>query len=153
MYFAAWQVQNVAGLELQVDRRRKVFDSNGFVLLALHLARRYVGALVDVPGLGSLDLQDQDVVVVVVRNESLRSGRSDVGVDLDREIQLDLDGLRQRRNGADVALKAGSCPRPPRRRGAPRGWPRVSSLSPSDTSGGHRRHGPIRLLHETVRRM
>src|ERR1700761_3461476 len=106
MYFAAWQVQNVAGLELQVDRRRKVFDSNGFVLLALYLARRYVGALVDVPGLGSLDLQDQDVVVVVVRNESLRSGRSDVGVDLDREIQLDLDGLRQRGNGADVALNA-----------------------------------------------
>ena len=45
-------------------------------------------------------------MVVVVGDEPLRSGRRDVGVDLCREIQLDLDGLAQQRNRAYVALDA-----------------------------------------------
>ena len=43
---------------------------------------------------------------VVVGNESLRHGRGDVNIDLYGKVQLDLDGVRQRRNRAHVALHA-----------------------------------------------
>src|ERR1700692_1055936 len=67
---------------------------------------RHVDAVVHMPGLGSHDVQDHYVMFVVVGNETLRCGRSEVGVDLYREVQLHLDGVGQCSNRAHVALDA-----------------------------------------------
>src|ERR1700761_2419195 len=56
------------------------------------------------PDLRALDLQDQHVVVVVVRSQTRLTWRSDVGVDLYREIQVDLDRAGQRPDRPDVFL-------------------------------------------------
>ena len=45
-------------------------------------------------------------MIVEVRDKPPRSGRRDVSVDLDREVQLDLDGMGQRSDCAHVALDA-----------------------------------------------
>ncbi len=102
---APWQIQQVADFHAQVGWQREAVDRNGLVS-TLHLVRRYVDAVVQMPDLRSLDLQDQHVVVVVVGNQASGSGRRDVGVDLYREVQLDLDGVGQRSDRAHVALNA-----------------------------------------------
>jgi hypothetical protein len=43
-------------------------------------------------------------VPVVMGDEALRLGWRDIGIDLCREVQFDLDGLRQRGNRAHVLL-------------------------------------------------
>ena len=58
------------------------------------------------PDLGALDLQDQNVVVVVVGSQTRLTWRRDVGVDLYREVQLDLDRAGQRPDRAHVLLNA-----------------------------------------------
>src|SRR5580693_10341389 len=105
MHQAAWQVKHVADFQAQVGRQRQAVGRNRLIT-TLHLVRWYVDAVVEMPDLRSLDLQDQHVVVVVVGNEPSRSRRRDVGVDLYREVQLDLDGMGQRSNRAHVALNA-----------------------------------------------
>ncbi len=67
MNSAAWQVQHVAGFQAQLDWRRKPRRIDRFS--ALHLVRRYVD-VVQMPGLGSLDLKDQHVVLVVMGDEA-----------------------------------------------------------------------------------
>src|SRR6516162_11513711 len=58
------------------------------------------------PGLGALNLQDQHVVVVVVRRQTRLTRRSDVGVDLYWEVQLDLDRAGQCPDSPDIFLDA-----------------------------------------------
>src|ERR1700753_3543788 len=56
------------------------------------------------PDLRALDLQDQHVVVVVVRSQTRLTWWSEVGVDLYREVQLDLDRAGQHPDSPDVFL-------------------------------------------------
>src|SRR3546814_19324207 len=60
---------------------------------------------VDMPALRSLDLEDDDVMIVVMRQEALRARRRDIGVDLRLEIELDLQPACQRRDGADITFE------------------------------------------------
>ena len=75
---------------------------NRFV--ANHVARCDVSPVVQMPDLGSANLQDQHVVLVVVRDEALRLRWREIGVELGREVQLDLDGVQQRGQSADVSM-------------------------------------------------
>ena len=86
-------------------------EDNGFVLVTLDLAGRHVRSDVEMPRLGALNLQDQDVVVVVVRDEPGGLRWRDVGVHLRREVQLHLE-------------RSGQCPDRARRiaRRRPRRW-------------------------------
>ena len=101
---AAWQVKHVADLQAHVGGRRERVRSNR--LLATHLVRCYISAVVEVPDLGSPNLQDQHVVLVVVGDKALGFGWREVGVDLRPEVQLDLDGVRQRGDRAHKSLNA-----------------------------------------------
>src|SRR5271163_4921967 len=58
------------------------------------------------PDLGTLDLQDQHIVVVVVGSQPPLPWRGDVGVHLYREVQLDLDRASQRPHRPHVLLNA-----------------------------------------------
>jgi len=95
-----------AGFQVHIRWRRKAFQRNGFVSVALDVARWTVGALVQMPGFGSPKLQDQYVVVVVMRDESAGFRRGDVGVHLHRKVQLDLESAGQGADGPDVLLDA-----------------------------------------------
>jgi hypothetical protein len=66
---AAWQVQHVADLQPQVGRHWE--RGRGDRCLATHHVRWYIGTVVEMPELGSLNLQDQHVVFVVVGDEAL----------------------------------------------------------------------------------
>src|ERR1700733_11210725 len=102
MNLSAWQVQHVADLQAHVGGRRE--RSRGNRLLATHLGRRHISTVVQVPDLGSPNLQDQHVVLVVGGGKTLGFGWRDVGVDLRSEVQLDLDGLRQRGDRAHISV-------------------------------------------------
>src|SRR3546814_11959501 len=52
---------------------------------------------VDMPALRSLDLEDDDVMIVIMRQKALRARRRDIGVDLRLEIELDLQPALGRR--------------------------------------------------------
>src|SRR5271166_1592072 len=106
MNATAWHGQYVAGFQAHVGGCRETIGINRLVLLALNLARRAVSAEVQMPDLGALDLQDQHVMVVVVGSQTRLTWRSDVGVDLYWEVQLDLDRAGQRTDSPDVFLDA-----------------------------------------------
>src|ERR1700759_2928565 len=104
MNAAARHVQYVAGFQAHVGGRRETVSINRLVLLALDLSRRAIGAEVEMPDLRALDLQDQHVVVVVMRSQARLTWRSEVGVDLYREVQLDLYRAGQHPDSPDVLL-------------------------------------------------
>src|SRR3546814_16385144 len=54
------------------------------------------------PALRSLDLEDDDVMIVIMRQKALRARRRDIGVDLRPELELDLQPARERRDRADI---------------------------------------------------
>jgi hypothetical protein len=98
---AARHIQHVTGFQVHIRWRRKAFEDNGFVLVALDLAWRQVRPHVEMPRLGALNLQDQDVVVIVVPDEPAGLRWRDVGVHPRREVQLHLE-------------RSGQCPDRPR---------------------------------------
>src|SRR3546814_9998992 len=57
------------------------------------------------PALRSLDLEDEDVMIVIMRQKALRARRRDIGVDLRLEIELDLQPARERRDRADITFE------------------------------------------------
>lgn len=74
-------------------------------LTPVDLVRRHRGCVRHMPRLGSLDLQDEHVVRVVVGDKAGRLRWRDVGVDARRVVQLDLDGVGQRGDRAQVPLE------------------------------------------------
>src|SRR3546814_7014050 len=72
----------------------------------LQFAARHIAFLfVDMPALRSLDLEDDDVMIVIMRQKALRARRRDIGVDLRLEIELDLQPARERRDRADITFE------------------------------------------------
>src|SRR3546814_10595177 len=57
------------------------------------------------PALRSLDLEDDDVMIVIMRQKALRARRRDIGVDLRLEIELDLQPARERSDRADITFE------------------------------------------------
>ena len=88
---AARQVERVTGPEHGVDDGWLLGpgrDGGAVVGPRLVAQRRVQHRLMDPPALLARHLQDEDVVHVVVRRETLRRRGSDVGVDLDRVAQV-----------------------------------------------------------------
>ena len=84
---ASRQVKDIARLEDRVDVRRALsglFDGGAAIRPRLASQRIYVDRLMDDPALGSLDLQHEDVVDVVVIIEATVLRRGDVSVGLHR---------------------------------------------------------------------
>ncbi len=104
MHPAARDIEHVARIEPQRERFGQALCAER--LAARQRARRHIGVFIDEPGLRSLDLQDQHVMVVIMRQEGLRPGWRDIGVDLGLEVELDLDGMRQRGDRGQIAVEA-----------------------------------------------
>ena len=56
--------------------------------------------VVDLPELGAVGLEDEDVVAVLVHGEALGAGRGQIGVDLARVAELELEVRGERRESA-----------------------------------------------------
>ena len=87
---AGRQVDRVAGRDLDVERRPRSF------------ARRRV----QLPALAAERLQDEDVVRVLMEVEALRAGRGDVGVDLARMPEGELEASAEPRDGLGPSVQA-----------------------------------------------
>src|SRR3546814_5423534 len=82
---AARHIKHIAGRQDQLRRGRKTFPYKYLALL--QFAARHIAFLfVDMPALRSLDLEDDDVMIVIMRQKALRARRRDIGVDLRLEI-------------------------------------------------------------------
>src|SRR3546814_3215371 len=101
---AARHIKHIAGRQDQLRRGRKTFPYKYCALL--QFAARHIAFLfVDMPALRSLDLEDDDVMIVIMRQKALRARRRDIGVDLRLEIELDLQPARERRDRADITFE------------------------------------------------
>src|SRR5665213_937518 len=104
MYLAPGKIQHIARVQAYVDRRRESRCTDPHP--ALHLVWWHGVVAGHLPRLGSLDLQDQYVVRIVVRSKARRLGWREIGVDPRREVQLDLEGMGQRGDRAHVRLNS-----------------------------------------------
>src|SRR3546814_8295659 len=74
---AARHIKHIAGRQDQLRRGRKTFPYKYLALL--QFAARHIAFLfVDMPALRSLDLEDDDVMIVIMRQKALRARRRDI---------------------------------------------------------------------------